>query len=446
LPTWIETLLESLIGGLGQLVANGAAGVGECFEKVLASGHWRHRKVTVETLARFAGVEGVRRLLLGRLEDWDSNVVAAALVALSSQVGTVEEVYRAAKERLEDKREQVCASAVIALTGIVESDTEVREAILERLGEGYTFRQAAVSALAGMAKTNKEVRRALLAKLDDSNWLAQRAAIELLAGGVGEDDNVRQAVLAKLDDPDVADIVINALSGVVGSDKEVRRALLVKLDGPSASDAMKALSGLVGSDEEVRAAALTKLADFWVAQAAISALSSLVGSDEEVRLALCEKAKKGREPEQISALQSLSGLLSSHEEVNSVFRAQSNAAAWGVRKSVVEALGENAGTVESLAVMEQHRENRNTSESLAVWKALASGAPQGLTGRERWRNFWLEKMNSESLNERSGAIHALQDQIEIDSDLRRSVLRRLDDESSEVQASALRALSGVVSH
>lgn len=95
LPTWVETLAKGLVSGLGQLVANGAAGAEECFEKALASKHPWLRKVAVEALTRFASVDGIRGMLLGQLTDADSNVVVAALAALSSQVGAVEAVRRA---------------------------------------------------------------------------------------------------------------------------------------------------------------------------------------------------------------------------------------------------------------------------------------------------------------------------------------------------------------
>jgi hypothetical protein len=307
LPTQIETLAKGLVAGLGQLVANGAAGVEECFGKIFASENWWHRYWAVEALARFAGIEGIQRVLLERLRDGDLNVQTAALAALSSQVGVAAVVREAVLGKLEDSTEYVRGAAIGALSGLVGSDESVRAAVLGKLDDSsYGIPQTAIGALSGLVSSDESVRAAVVGKLEDSFYSVRESAIGALSGLVGSDESVCAAVLGKLEDRDY----------------EVRRS------------AIGVLSGLVGSDESVRAAVLGKLNDPFsdVRQAAIMALTAIVGVHSDVRRALLarlEQADKSREKSAL--LRSLSGLLADRE-VASAFEKQVASEDWRVRQ------------------------------------------------------------------------------------------------------------------
>jgi HEAT repeat protein len=448
MPNWIETLMKGLVSGLGQLVANGAAGVGECFEKVLGSEHWWQRKVVVEALSRFAAVEGIRGLLLERLRDANPEVVEVSLEALSSQVAAVKKVRRKVMKRLKDRDGQVRQAAVRALTEVVESDPEVQEKILAMLeDQGYGVGEVAANALLDAVRVNWTVRRVVLAKLSDPAWNVRQAAVNALNGMVETDEEIRLAVLAKLDDSDedVRKAAIGTLSGTVGSDRETCHAVLAKLSDPfTGAVALSALSKAIGSDEDVRRAVLAKLYDPYMGSAAINALAGIAGSDEEVRRALCEKIESGSEHEQIAAVRALSSLVSSHAEVGAAFRTRLSTKAWNVRRSLAEVLGENSGTAASLVEMAQLQKNRATLESLKIWEDFASGAPTCLTANEKWMRFWLEKILSGTVEERRNAIGALKNRLREDSNLRRTILMRLEDRDPSVGRSALNALAVVV--
>jgi HEAT repeat protein len=89
-------------------------------------------------------------------------------------------------------------------------------------------------------------------------------------------------------------------------------------------------------------------------------------------------------------------------------------------------------------------EGRNTRESLDMWGALAFIAPEGLIDEERWWSFWIEKMDSEILEERSSAMRVLKGRIKIDSDLQHKVMIGLNDRVDEIRCAALFALEELV--
>jgi hypothetical protein len=421
LPSRIQTLTKSLVGALGQLVANGAAGVGECFGKAWESETAWHRSIAVAALSRFAGVEAIRGVLMERLADAEPWVVAAALEALSSQVALAVTVRRAVMERLDSKTELIRQRSVRALTGLVESDRTARAAVLDRLGDNdLGVQMEAMKALSGVLRIDEEIREAILAKMniDDSNWMIPRAAVSAVAGMVGADQEIRSAVLAKLDDPDktVREAAVSALQGICENDQEVLWALLAKLDDPQPN----------------------------VWESVVRALSGVAEAANEVRRAMLAKVERGSEQDKVAALRSLASFLPSDHEVFSILQKQSTAVDWQARKIVGEILIESVGTIESVDHLLQLRDNCDALESLALLESVAEAAPCRLAGNERWRLYWLDKTRSENAVERAAAVAALKGRIETDREVRRTVLERLSDDAPNVRRSALSAMSGVI--
>ena len=455
LETNVYVLARRLTEALGQLVANGAVGAAECFEKVWANTDWRSRSAVVDTLGRFAGVGEIRDVLLERLDNEDSYRVGSVISALSSQIEASAEVRAAMVGRLDDGRFSgsgwVWELAAQALGRAAWIDSKIRSVLLERLEEpSPRVRNSAVRSLAGLVETDGAVREAVLRKLDDSETEVRAAAVNALVGLVDKDEATRAVVLARLEDPqeDVRASAVSALSGPAKADVPVRRVVLSKLADPDFQvqwTAIDALSSLCHLDKAVKQGILRKLSDVDLQTTAMSALTGLAVTDEEVRLALLGKLEVDNQGVQIAALRSLARLLLADPRVFSAFQEKSSGGAWQVRQSVAEALvGMGGGETQSLQILEQIFEKRDALESWDILTEVAAAAPALLARNPSWRAYWFAKLRTEQPTTRAAGLVALKDLIGFDSKVRSAALESLEDEETEARRAALSALAGVV--
>jgi hypothetical protein len=284
LSTKIYSFVTSLIGALGQLVANGSVRAEE-FSGNIWEKDRRFRKTSVLALGRFVEVEEIQKVLEERLEDSAEDVKAAAIDVLASQIGLCEVVWRCAIDNLEHWDWRVRSSSARAIAGIKKPDQKTCSAVLAKVKDQRTsVRQAALSALSGAVIKDAKVRRTLLDIMADRAYREKLFVLTTLSATVEFDADVRQAVLDRLEDDsyEIRQIALNALSKLVMNDSEVCCSVQKKLQDKSEwvrMSALSALSGLVATDEKIRKAIWERLDDksYGVRQAAANVLAKFPG-------------------------------------------------------------------------------------------------------------------------------------------------------------------------
>lgn len=452
LPTTVYAFARSLAGALGQLVANGAVQAGICFEKVWTSEDWRLREAVAEVLGRFAGVEGLREMLLERFEDGHSRVVEAALGGLGPQMREWQKACAAAVRKLAGKNVSVSIAAAAALKNAAMSDEKLRLEITELMEstESWT-RTVAVQALAASVDSVESVKLAIVRRLDDSDSNVQRAAVTALAVLAGRDETIKLAIMKRLDagDTPMQDAAVAALVELIDSDEEVTRALLIKLIDGYASVRTRVLAAFAGYAEgstDLRKIIAWMLRDrnSDVRQAAVQALTSFLWKDHEVTQSFLDLLESGDERDKRAVLRSLAAHRSSRPQVGSLFTDHARSVAWSVRERVAEALGEMVQGAEDLNCLAQLLLNRDAGESIEVFRRITLPAERFVTSKANWRNYWIGKSSSEHRDELAAAVTALADSFAIDPACRQFIIGELESQDYTIFRAAFLAVANLI--
>ncbi|MCP4661159.1 MAG: hypothetical protein GY856_37630, partial [bacterium] len=125
-PSGVCVLDRMLMEHLGQLVADGATDFETCFAAHLNCGDWRRRQDATEVLGRCLSVEGVRAVLLERLEHENGNIRQEAVRALARGVDDAE-IRTTVLKRFNDDDEDVRQEALRTVASRLD-DAEIRTA------------------------------------------------------------------------------------------------------------------------------------------------------------------------------------------------------------------------------------------------------------------------------------------------------------------------------
>ena len=410
---------------------------------------WQVRAAAVQALGAVAGSdEVVQESLLELLGDWNPYVQTVLVEALGSIAGSNKRVKEALLSRLNDEDADVRAAAAGTLATLVGSDIRVREALLLRFNdEAADVRAAAVEALGAIADGERTVRDALLGRLSDEDSGVRTAAVEALGALADSDKDVREELLVLLGDEEwqVRRAVAGALESAASSDEAIRDALLEQLRdrNPYAQSAVvEALESMVRSDEAVRGALVDRLGDDdWQGRtAAVEALGAVVGSNSTVREALL--GTLGDESLQVRrvAAKALGSIAGSDEAVRTALLCQLSNTSSTVQAATVEVLGTTARSDEAVrATLTERLSGENWQVRRAAAKALGTIA----SSDEAARSALLDQLGDEDADVRIAVVGALGVVAFSDEAARTALLGRLGDEDADVRVAAVEALGAV---
>jgi HEAT repeat protein/energy-coupling factor transporter ATP-binding protein EcfA2 len=411
----VPAVRRTALGGLGHLARLGYEGVVSFWEDRIRTR--RRPDETAMALKSVLGAEpciGLRRALIGWLNDPAPSICEQAMYALKTVVTADDEVKRGLLAKIDDPVLGLQDAAIAALVPLLPIDAEVRRLIIGRL-DGQPPLHHTLRALQPMVLKDDDVRRVVVSKLSDPTDPLRSTAIAVLRPLVSSDEVIRALIAGRLNDSDdwVRRAAVYVLGTLVSSNEDIKRLLVGKLDDGQPwvrAAALYALGAVMSEEPSVRRLVIDKLddADQGVREAAISVLGPLTSMDEEIRRLLLSRLDDKDSSSLHRMIQALEPLVQRDEEV---------------RRLII-------GNLDS----------PNEDARVAAIEALRSLLPSD----EEVRRLIIGNLDDPDLDARIAAIEAFRVLIPVDEEARRLIIGKLDSPDRYVLSAAIATLGSLL--